>query len=290
MGAISAIDIALWDIAGKLLNAPIYQLLGGWKKKLPAYASTYHGDENGGLSSPQAYADFAVQCKEMGYPAFKIHPWGRGPIKRELENVLTVRKAVGPDMDLMIDPACEYNTFADALKVGRACDEANFFWFEDPYKDCGISQHAHRKLRQLMKTPILIGEHVRTLEQQVGLIETEATDFVRIDAYMDAGITGAMKIAHAAEGFGLDGEIHGGGPAHRHIMASIRNTNYYELGLVVPGVKHTKAPVYKDPHMQDELDIIDANGCVDVPEGPGLGAELDWQWVKAHQVGLITYD
>jgi len=286
---IGPIDIALWDIAGKLYNTPIYEMLGGYRKALPCYASTYHGDENGGLSSPEAYAEFAVQCKEMGYPAFKIHPWGRGPIKREVENVLAVRKAVGPDMDLMIDPACEYNTFADALKVGRACDEASFFWYEDPYKDCGISQHAHHKLRQLIKTPLLIGEHVRTLEQQVGLIVNEATDFVRVDAYMDGGITGAMKIAHAAEGFGLDAEIHGGGPAHRHVMASIRNTNYYELGLVVPGVKHTKPPVYKDPRLLDELDSIDEHGCVTVPEGPGLGAEIDWEWVKRHQVGVVTY-
>ncbi len=205
-------------------------------------------------------------------------------------NTSFIRKAVGPDMDLMIDPACEYNTFADALKVGRACDEASFFWFEDPYKDCGISQHAHRKLRQLIKTPILMGEHVRTLEQQAGLVETEATDFVRIDAYMDGGITGAMKIAHMAEAFGLDAEIHGPGPAHRHVMASIRNTNYFELGLVVPGVLRTHAPVYKDQQLWDDLDCVDKNGCVDVPEGPGLGAEIDWAWVKAHQVGVTTWE
>jgi L-alanine-DL-glutamate epimerase-like enolase superfamily enzyme len=73
------VDIALWDIAGKVHQAPIWQLLGGWKTRLPAYASTYHGDENGGLDSPEAFADFAVQCRERGYPAFKIHGWGRYP-------------------------------------------------------------------------------------------------------------------------------------------------------------------------------------------------------------------
>src|ERR1700754_2773917 len=70
------IDIALWDIAGKAYGPPVSELLGGFRTSLPAYASTYHGDENGGLDSPQAFADFAVACKERGYPAFKIHGWG----------------------------------------------------------------------------------------------------------------------------------------------------------------------------------------------------------------------
>jgi len=157
------VDIALWDIAGKLYNAPIWELLGGYRTTLPAYASTYHGDENGGLDSPEAFGDFAVQCQEMGYNAFKIHGWSHAPIRREAANVLEVRRRVGDDMDLMLDPACEYETFADALRVGRACDEANYFWYEDPFKDGGISVNAHRKLRQLIKTPILMGEHIRTL-------------------------------------------------------------------------------------------------------------------------------
>src|SRR3954452_31525 len=79
-----AVDIALWDIAGKLYNAPIHQLLGGWRSRLPAYASTYHGDENGGLTSAEDYGVFAKLCKEeLGYPAFKIHGWINGPIERE---------------------------------------------------------------------------------------------------------------------------------------------------------------------------------------------------------------
>ena len=77
----------------------------------------------------------------------------------------------------------------------------------------GVSQFAHRKLRQLIKTPLLLGEHVRGLEPQVDLIAAEATDFVRADPDYDGGITGVMKIAHAAEGFGLDVEIHAPGPA-----------------------------------------------------------------------------
>ncbi|HVC33153.1 MAG TPA: enolase C-terminal domain-like protein, partial [Chloroflexota bacterium] len=243
---IAPVDIALWDIAGKLYDAPICELLGGFRTSLPAYASTTHGDENGGLDRPEAFADFALQCREKGFPAFKIHGWGNGPIQREVATVLAVRERVGAAMDLMIDPACEYNTFADALRVGRACDEASFFWYEDPFKDGGISAFAYRKLRQLIKTPLCLGEHVRTLEPHVDFIVAEATDYVHTDATYDGGITGLMKIAHAAEGFGLDVGIHAPGPAHRHCFAAIRNCNYYELGLVHPMLKSTKPSIYKN--------------------------------------------
>jgi L-alanine-DL-glutamate epimerase-like enolase superfamily enzyme len=283
------LDIALWDIAGKLYGAQVYQLLGGWKTSLPAYASTYHGDHQpGGLNSPAAFADFAVQCKEMGYPAFKIHGWGDAPIEQEVANVLAVRKAVGPAMDLMIDPACEYDTFAATLKVGRACDEADFFWYEDPMEDGGISAFAHAKLRGLIRTPLLQGEHVRTLEPHVDLIVAGGTDYVRVDADYDGGLTGALKIAHAAEGFGLDCEIHAPGPAHRHLMAAIRNTNYYELGLLHPRMEPTRAPVYLD--YDDRIDSIDARGHVPVPQGPGLGVTIDWDFVKSHTVGVTVYE
>lgn len=285
------IDVALWDIAGKAYGVPIYELLGGYRKALPAYASTYHGDDNGGLDSPQAFADFAVQCKEMGYPAFKIHGWGNGPIKREVEAVLATRKAVGDDMDLMIDPACEYETWGDALKVGKACDEANYFWYEDPYKDGGQSAFAHRKLKQIIKTPILLGEHVRGMELRVDQIIADGTDYVRADVDYDGGITGVMKLAHVAEGFGLDCEIHAPGPAPRHCMASTRNTNYYELGLVHPKVPGPKAqrPIYADDY-SDDLDSVDANGCVHVPEGPGLGVTINWDWLKKHETGVVVYE
>jgi len=281
------VDIAMWDIAGKLYDAPVWELLGGYRKTLPAYASTYHGDENGGLDSPEAFADFAVQCQEMGYTAFKIHGWGNAPIEREAANVLAVRKAVGDEMALMLDPACEYETFGDALHVGRACDEANFFWYEDPYHDGGLSVFAQRRLRELIKTPILMGEHVRTLEPKVDMVVGGATDYMRVNPTYDMGITGAMKVAHAAEGFGLDVELHGGGPAQRHCMASIRNTNYYELGLVHPLAPASGAPCSDYP---DTLDAIDANGHVPVPDGPGLGITLDWDFIEAHRTGLKSYE
>ena len=285
------VDIALWDIAGKLYETPIYELLGGWRKKLPAYASTYHGDENGGLSTAKDFGDFARHCQEAhGYPAFKIHGWINGPIAREVAAVLAIREAVGPEMDLMLDPAGAFGTFDDVLKVGKACDEANYMWYEDAFRGGGFSSFAHIKLRDFIRTPMLMGEHVRGLEAKSDTIHAGAADYVRANANADGGITGVMKIAALAEAHGLDVELHGGGLAHRHIMASLRNTNYYELGLVHPNVSDTKAPIYPERRWLDELDSVDAAGCVDVPEGPGLGVELDWAYIEAQKTGELVFE
>ena len=125
---IGPVDIALWDLAGKLYNAPIYQMLGGYRRKLPCYASTSHGDRTpGGLDSPEAYADFAEQCLGLGYKGFKIHGWGDGNVEREIETIHAVGRRISGKMHLMIDPCCVYDTYGDTLRVGRACDEENFF-------------------------------------------------------------------------------------------------------------------------------------------------------------------
>ena len=282
------IDIALWDIAGKLYDQPIYKLLGGYKDSIPCYASTYHGDHQpDGLSSPEAFADFAEQCLELGYPAFKIHGWGRAPVSQEVANVHAVGKRVGDKMDLMLDPACELMTFGDAVKVGWACDENRFFWYEDPYRDGGISQFAHRKLRQLINTPILQTEHVRSLEPHIDFALADATDYVRGDVGYD-GITGVTKLAHACEALGIDIEFHGPGPAQRQCMAAIRNTNYYEMGLL-----HPKAPASHEPNLyidyHDDLEAIDSNGHVSIPQGPGLGVDINWEWVERNRVSVVEY-
>ena len=282
------VDIALWDIAGKLYDQPIYKLLGGYKESIPCYASTYHGDHQpDGLSTPEAFADFAEHCLDLGYPAFKIHGWGRAPVSQEVANVHAVGKRVGDKMDLMLDPACELMTFGDAVKVGWACDENRFFWYEDPYRDGGISQFAHRKLRQLINTPILQTEHVRSLEPHIDFAIADATDYVRGDVGYD-GITGVIKLAHACEALGIDLEFHGPGPAQRQCMAAIRNTNYYEMGLL-----HPKAPASHVPELYvdyvDDLEAIDANGHVSIPQGPGLGVDINWDWVERNRVSVVEY-
>jgi L-alanine-DL-glutamate epimerase-like enolase superfamily enzyme len=285
---IGPVDIALWDFAGKYYDAPIHELLGTYRTEFPAYASTYHGDENGGLDSPEAFANFAEECLDRGYSGFKIHGWGGSDesrdVDREVETVYAVGERVGNEMDLMLDPACEYETWADAVTVGRACDEQDFFWYEDPYRDGGISQHGHKKLGEHLQTPILQTEHVRGLETHTDFAANGATDFVRADPEYDAGITGAMKIVNMAEGFGLDVEFHAPGPAQRHCLAASRNANYYELALVHPEADNPIPPVYKGDY-SDYIDTIDGDGTVEVPDKPGLGVEYDWDFIESNATG-----
>jgi L-alanine-DL-glutamate epimerase-like enolase superfamily enzyme len=282
------LDIALWDLAGKKYGAPVARLLGGFRWRLPAYASTYHGQEDGGgLDSPKAYADFAAHCKNLGYRGFKIHGWHDGNAKREAENLLGVRSRVGADMALMIDPACELRTFADALWVGRACDEANYFWYEDPYRDASVSAFGHKRLREKLKTPLLVTEHVRGLEQKASFVIAGGCDMVHADPEYDMGFTGCMKIASMCEALGLDVQLHASGPAQRHCLAAIRNTHFYEQALVGPDMPNAMPPVYTCGY-SDLLEDIGDDGCFPVPDGPGLGVGYDWDRIErsrtAHHV------
>ena len=147
---------------------------------------------------------------------------------------------------------------------------------------------AHRKLRQLIKTPLLQGEHVRGVEERMNLLLADATDFVRGDVRLE-GITGTMKLAHAAESLGIDVEIHLGDPATRHCLAAIRNSNYYEWGLVHPKLGRHTDPLYSDGYMDGDFDGIDGEGCVSVPAGPGLGVSYDWDFIATHTVASQTY-
>jgi L-alanine-DL-glutamate epimerase-like enolase superfamily enzyme len=198
------IDIALWDLHARRLGTSVVAMLGGFRKRLPAYASTYHGqDEPGGLDTPEAFAAYAAQCREQGFAGFKIHGWHNGDVRREIANIRGVRKAVGDDFPLMIDPASQIRTWLDALRVGQACDEAGFLWYEDPYRDTGGAIEGHKRLRERLKTPLLVGEHVRGLEAKAAFILAGGGDIIHADPEYDLGITGALKIAHFCQALGL---------------------------------------------------------------------------------------
>lgn len=290
---IGPIDIALWDLAGHYHETPIHELIGTYRTALPAYASTALGDHTGGLDSPDAYADFAEQCHDIGYPAFKLHGWPATDtppsVDMEVELIRTVGERIGDSMQLMYDPVGQLETFADALRVGRACDDYQYLWIEDPTRDFGTSQHASTRLKDLISTPLLQTEHVRGFESHTDFAVSHATDFLRADPEYDGGITGTLKIGHVAEGLGLDIELHLCGPAQRHCMACLRNSNYYEIGLAHPDhpVTHNP-PIYEDDY-DDSLTSISSAGTVTVPSDPGLGVTYNWDYISDHASAHTEY-
>jgi L-alanine-DL-glutamate epimerase-like enolase superfamily enzyme len=284
------LDIALWDLHARSLGTSVTAMLGGFRKRLPTYASTYHGqDEPGGLDTPEAFADYAVACREQGFAAFKIHGWQDGNVAREIANIRGIRKAVGDDFPLMIDPASQIRTWLDALQVGQACDDAGFLWYEDPYRDTGGASEGHKRLRERLKTPLLVGEHVRGVEAKAAFILAGGGDLIHADPEYDLGITGALKIAHFCQALGIDVQYHACGPAHRAIMACTPNTRFYEMALIGPDMPNAVPPVYTNGY-SDQPDAIGKDGCVPVPDGPGLGVTYDWDFIDRHKVEQLVFE
>lgn len=285
---IGALDIALWDLAGKHYGAPVSELLGGYRTRLPAYASTLHGDNlPRGLSSPEAYADFADRCYELGYRAYKMHGWG-GDVAKESAMIRAVAERVGDRMVIMYDAAGHFETLSDAIQIGQVCDECGLYWLEDPYSDGGVSINGHQALKKNIKTRLLVSEFVRNLEQTTDMLVAGATDFARADPDYDGGLTGCYKVAFAAEGLGMDVEIHSCGPVMRHLMAACRNSNFYEVNLVHPDCPNAWSLPFYVGDYSDQLDCISPDGCVSVPDGPGFGVSYDWDAIERAAIETIT--
>ena len=269
--AIGAVDIALWDIAGKAAGLPIHRLLGSCRDRVPAYASSAW------IATPEEYADEAQKFKSMGWPSYKIHP--HGVQKTDIEICRAVREAVGDDMVLMLDSMWGYG-YEVALRVGRAIEELNYFWYEDPLADDDIYNYV--KLRDKLDIPIMATEYAPG--RFYGLaqwLQQRATDFLRGDVAVFGGITPMIKIAHLAEAFRMKCEIHHGGNslgnvANLHVTMAINNCDYYE---VFPCSGANKFGLVEDIEVDDE-------GMVYAPEKPGLGYEVDWGLVKRETVEI----
>jgi L-alanine-DL-glutamate epimerase-like enolase superfamily enzyme len=263
------IDVALWDIVGKALNEPIYRLLGATRDTVPAYASSMTHN------SIDDYIQEALQCQARGYKAYKLHPWGEP--RQDVAACRAVRDAVGNDMALMLDAVAAYD-LAGAMWVGRQLERLNFAWFEEPLPDAWTPAYA--RLSRELDIPIAATE--TTPNSVYGIAEHLArgtVDIVRGDVTYKGGITGLKKMADTAAAFGVNCEIHHGGSpimnaANLHVMCAITNCAYFEV-LVPESAYDFGLSTYCN---------IDAEGFVHVPQGSGLGIELDWEAIKASVV------
>jgi L-alanine-DL-glutamate epimerase-like enolase superfamily enzyme len=270
--AIGAVDVALWDIAGKVAGLPIHRLLGTCRDRVPAYASS------GWLSTPEAYGEEAQHFQSLGWPAYKIHP--HGTAKADIDICRAVRKAVGDDMILMLDSMWSYG-YADAVRVGRAIEELDYFWYEDPLVE--EDMYNYIKLRNKLDIPIMSTEYAPgRLYGMAQWVQHMATDILRGDVAVTGGITPLIKIAHLAEAFKMKFEVHHGGNslnnvANLHVTMAITNCDYYE---VFPCSGANKYALVEDIEVDDQ-------GLVYAPEKPGLGYEIDWELVEREKVQVV---
>ncbi len=262
----SAVDNCLWDILGKAVNLPVYRLLGAYKTKVRAYASSQH------LKTVEAFLADLDHARKDGFTAYKIHPpWLAGnavDYKLDIAVAKAVRKQAGDDYTLLWDRVGGY-TRDEAIKVGRVLDNLNYVSYEDPIPTKDMDGLV--MLTQALDLPITIGEFIFSPYDYAEYIRRGTCDEIRFIVDNIGGISGGMKVAHLAEMFGMQCQPHNWGTAldhavHFHCELAMPNCEWFEM-TQPQGI--TDQPYFKDKIR------IDKDGYVPAPAKPGLGYELD---------------
>jgi L-alanine-DL-glutamate epimerase-like enolase superfamily enzyme len=282
---LTAVDLALWDLGGKIAGLPVHKLLGAARDKVPAYASTQVGDDlPGGLDTPEAYARYASWCKERGYPAFKLHTWqpplaGAPSVKRDIEACAAVREAVGPDYPLMLDPFHYYSRL-EALELANGIHKLGFLWMEEPMDEHSMSSYVW--LCEQTALPICGPETAEgKMHVRAEWIKAGACDMVRSGVGDVGGITGLIKCVHLAEAFGMHLEVHGGGVGNLHVLGAMVSPGlYYERGLLHPFIDFDAPPAW----LNTPVDPMDDEGFVHISPEPGLGYDVNWDYINSNLV------
>ncbi len=279
---LAAVEMALWDLAGRKLGLPVYKLIGGYRDKVPAYGSTMCGDElEGGLATPEDYARYAEWLVGRGYQAIKLHTWMK-PVsfapdpRMDVKACAAVREAVGPDLPLMLDAYHGYSR-SDALWLGQQLQKLGFYWYEEPMNEASMSSYAW--LAANLDIPVIGPETAEgKFHARAEWIRAGACDVSRTGVLDVGGIGPSLKIIHLAEAFGMDCEIHGGGPGNMTLCAAQRNGRWYERGLLHPFIDYDEVPEY----LHARADAMDAEGFVHMPQIPGLGEDIDFAYIDAN--------
>jgi L-alanine-DL-glutamate epimerase-like enolase superfamily enzyme len=239
-------------------------------------------DIPGGLDTPEAYAEFAAACQARGYSGFKLHTWMSpyGPnLERDIAACRAVRERVGPAMRLMLDPHHFYSR-AEARYLGRALEELGFWWLEEPMDEHSTSSYVW--LSRELDLPIVGPETAAgQMYTRAEWIARGASDISRVGVFDVGGITPAMKTVHLCEAFNVAVEVHGGGAANLAVLGAMATPGeFYERGLLHPLVDYEA----ETPWLREPIDPLDADGNVPVPQKPGLGEALDWDFIGEQTV------
>jgi L-alanine-DL-glutamate epimerase-like enolase superfamily enzyme len=268
------VDVALWDIAAKHAGLPLYQYLGVYRSSLPYYASSQF------MFIPEDYIADAQRYTAAGATAYKIHPGGDW--RHHIEIAEAVRSQF-PQLVLMLDPGGSYYTLPQAMAVGRALERLNFTWLEEPFPEVHLSNYV--ELCRALDIPIAATEATQGgIGPVAEFIKAGAADIVRADVSWKWGVTGTLKICHLAEAFGINCEIHttSMGPmeiANLHVACAVSNCEFFEL--------YTPHQLWSWPMKQ--VFSLDEQGRIHVPEGPGLGIDIDWDAVDQSTHRMLTW-
>lgn len=272
MAAISAVDIALWDILGKASGMPVYKLLGAAKDSLEPYASAgYYMDGKGIPELCQEFQEYV----QMGFKTMKMKVGG-APLEEDMERVRAVREAVGPGIDFGIDAnnAWDYPT---ALKMCRCCEQERVLFFEEPLS----SDFMQDCIRLAANTDVPIAGYETNLTRygMRDFIARDAVDIVQVDAIWSGGISEARKVGVLAGAWGKK--------VIPHFSASmISLAANLSFGLSLPNSSYMEYTLDENP-LRSELcveSIEMKEGRVRVFEKPGLGLELNMDTVERYRI------
>jgi len=267
LGYAAAINNCAWDILGKAVNLPVYRLLGGYRNRVRAYASSQH------LQTVDDFVADLERAKADGFTSYKIHPpWLPGDAvdyRLDIEVAKAVRQHAGDGFPLLFDRVGGY-TRDEAIMVGRVLDQLGYVSYEDPIPTSDIDGLA--QLAAALDLPITIGEFIFSPYDYGEYILREACDVVRFIVDNIGGITGGMKVGRLAQCFGMECQPHNWGTAldhaaHFHCELSLPNCGWFEM-TQPQGI--TDRPYFKDQIR------IDKEGYVPAPTKPGLGYEIDY--------------
>jgi L-alanine-DL-glutamate epimerase-like enolase superfamily enzyme len=256
MLALSAIDIALWDIKGKALDQPLWKLLGGLRNTVPAYAS---GSLRRGLTDDQC-ATAARRLVDKGFREMKTQmalPGNPSPAD-EVRRARVVREAAGPDIRLMCDINQRWRP-EQAIDIGRRVEDVGLCWLEDVTAHDDYAGLA--RVTAALSTPVAGGEYVWGMVPFRQMIEARSVDIVMVDLVRVGGVTAWMKVAAMAEAFNLPIVSHLAPELHAPLVAAAPN------GLTVEYMPWTLALFRETPALE--------NGELTLSDKPGFGLEFD---------------
>ena len=260
--ALSAIDSAIWVLQSKALNIPLSHLLGGFRERVPAYAS-YLLFRNWNLDDLKRDA---ADLKAQGFKKIKMN-MGDKPFEEELERFDAIRDVVGEEVDIMIDVNWGWDV-SDTIKMGQALSDRNVYWLEDPLASEDMGQLS--TLVDRLDIPIAVGETFSTKYEFRRILEHGAADTLIVDLQRVGGITEWMKVATLAEAWNLSVASHLFNDFSIHLVAAAPN------GLMVEYMPWWDK-IYKNPPAVK-------NGFMEVPMTPGLGLELDPEAIQKYRM------